>query len=184
MIDIRSITSNMGSMINRFQNRKSTLLIGEISNEEIIKNHNEKLSIFKVGNYEQSNFKGDFKSESFWNNLFEDLIMMDYNFDLIIFNTENVKEFESIDEKLLNKISLISYNLLNDKGTIIYHKNTKLVLNNSKIKDFGSNFKIYNTNKDIDLEMTNQDIELITKQSNDDLNKIINILNQLLDLNS
>ncbi len=87
MIDIRSITSNIGSVINNYDDKISVLLIGD--NIESTINELDDINFFRVGNYQKSNFKGNLKDTIFWDNLFEDLINMDRIFDVILLKIKN-----------------------------------------------------------------------------------------------
>jgi len=148
MIDIKTITRNIGSVINNYNNNISTLIIGiDIdTNDELLKN----INFFKVGNYDDSNFKGDFKDNSFWGNLFEDFIIMDKSFEIIFINIDNneIKEINK-NKKLLDRISIILYNLIND-GIIIYPESLNLNFKNIQLINFNkniNNYNLYSTNK-------------------------------------
>jgi len=51
MIDIRSITSNIGSVINNYDDKISVLLIGD--NIESTINELDDINFFRVGNYQK-----------------------------------------------------------------------------------------------------------------------------------
>ena len=146
MIDIRSITSNIGSVINNYDDKISVLLIGD--NIESTINELDDINFFRVGNYQKSNFKGNLKDTIFWDNLFEDLINMDRIFDVIYLNMDNNDEVEQIikNKKLVDKISIILYNII-EEGIIIYPDSLKLNFKNENLIIESNNYNIFCTKK-------------------------------------
>ena len=146
MIDIRSITSNIGSVINNYDDKISVLLIGD--NIESTINELDDINFFRVGNYQKSNFKGNLKDTIFWDNLFEDLINMDRIFDVIYLNMDNSDEVEQIikNKKLVDKISIILYNII-EEGIIIYPDSLKLNFKNENLIIESNNYNIFCTKK-------------------------------------
>ena len=175
MFDIRAITSNISSIINDYDGKLNVLIIGDESNIKIIDDNSvEDLNFFQIGNYQGSNYTGDIKSNVFWNNLFDDFNAMNKTFDIIVFNNYSLSI--DFDEKLLKKISLIFYNLLEDKGLIIYSKNINLDLRESKIKTFTDskfNVNVYFTKNNISEWENNIDL---STDFNDFLIKTLNRL--------
>ena len=146
MIDIRSITSNIGSVINNYDDKISVLLIGD--NIESTINELDDINFFRVGNYQKSNFKGNLKDTIFWDNLFEDLINMDRIFDVIYLNMDNNDVIVQIikNKKLVDKISIILYNII-EEGIIIYPDSLKLNFKNENIIIESNNYNIFCTKK-------------------------------------
>ena len=99
---------------------------------------------------------------------------MNKTFDIIVFNNNSLSI--DFDEKLLKKISLIFYNLLEDKGLIIYSKNINLDLRESKVKTFTDskfNVNVYYTKNNISEWENNIDL---STDFNDFLIKTLNRL--------
>ena len=146
MIDIRSITSNIGSVINNYDDKISVLLIGD--NIESTINELDDINFFRVGNYQKSNFKGNLKDTIFWDNLFEDLINMDRIFDVIYLNMDNNDEVKQIikNKKIVDKISIILYNII-EEGIIIYPDSLKLNFKNENLIIESNNYNIFCTKK-------------------------------------
>ncbi len=146
MIDIRTITSNIGSVVNNYNDNISVLLIGD--NIESTDDELDDLNFFRVGNYDKSNFKGKFKDTNFWDNLFEDFVAMDRTFDIIYLNMDNNDEVEEINKnkKLVDKISIILYNII-EEGIIIYPDSLKLNFKKENLLIESKNYNIYCTKK-------------------------------------
>ena len=175
MFDIRTITSNMASIINEYDGKQSVLIIGDDTNKKIVNDCSTKdLNFFQIGNYNDSNYNGDLTSNSFWNSLFDDFNAMNKTFDIIVFNNNSLSlDYEEI---LLKKISLILFNLLEDKGLIIYSKNINLDLKESKVKTFTDskfNVNVYYTKNNISEWENNIDL---STDFNDFLIKTLNRL--------
>ena len=148
MIDIRTITSNIGSVINNFDDNISILTIGnEVDNDFDV---DDNINFFKIGNYEDSNYKGEITTNIFWDHLFEDLIAMDRIFDIIYINfDEKILEKISSNKKLIEKISIICFNII-DEGIIFFQEDMNLNLNQkniNKISIYSEKYKVFMTNK-------------------------------------
>lgn len=151
MFNIRSITSNLGSIINNYNDNLGVLIIGDYKNKDIVSNDSfQDLNFFQMGGYQGCDFFGFLDSNSTWDNIFEDFIAMDKIFDIIILNWESQESTPNFNENLIKKISVILYNLLNDKGIIIYPSSLELKLNMSTCLNLHKiGYNIYYTKSEI-----------------------------------
>ncbi len=151
MFNIRSITSNLSSIINNYNDNFSVLIIGDYKNKDIVNDDSfEDLNFFQMGRYQGCDFSGFLDSNSTWDNMFQDFIAMDKIFDIIILNWESQESIPNFGENLIKKISVILYNLLNDKGIIIYPSNIELKVNMSTCLNLPKiGYKIYYTKPEI-----------------------------------
>lgn len=172
MFDIRSITSNIGSVINNFNDNISILTIGEEIDNQFKEDYD--VNFFKIGNYEDSNYKGDMSSNLFWDNMFEDFISMDRTFEIIIFKlNDELLDKLSNNQKLLDKISIICYNII-DEGVILFQKKINLNLTNSSTYDISidsEEYKIY---------LTKKLVSKVDKISTNSMEKIIQSLKEII----